>query len=111
MAINLNEVQIDLVQITVRPALEKLVGIRYYLDALVQELDNQQDPIANTADDLNDATGGLSPRTDAPTLQGSHVTQLRNFAANMRDQIDGTALNTLTSLMVRDVNKVIQDNS
>lgn len=112
MPITLDTVQKNLINQTVRPALEKLVAIRYYLDQLVTELDNQQNPIPNVADDLNDDPSADAPRSDAPTLQGSNVTQLRNFAANMRDQVDGTALSSLVSLMVRDVATVTRsDNS
>ena len=92
---------------TVRPALERLVSMRYELDALVAELSNQQTPIAATSDVLNDGAGD-APRDDAPTLTGQNIAQLLTFATNMRDQIDSTALDTITSLMVRDVNSVIR---
>ena len=109
MPITLNTVQKNLVNETVRPGFEKLIGIRYYLDGLVQELDNQQDAISTAADVLNDDPNSDAPRSDAPNIQGNNVQQLRNFAANMRDQIDGTALNALTALAVRDVPTIIRN--
>jgi hypothetical protein len=111
MAQSLNSVQKKLVNGTVRPALEKIVAMRYYLDALVAELDNQQNPIAANAEVLNDDPSADAPRSDAPQLTGQRVAQLRAFAANMRDQIDGVALNTLVSLMVRDVATVTGMNA
>lgn len=106
MAINLNEVQRAYINETVRPMIERIILFRDELDAFVLEADNQQTPIPNVADTLNDGTGGITPRTDAPTLQGTHVTQLRNFAAGMRDQISGAALNALVALSVRDVRTI-----
>ena len=103
---SLNTVQKNLINDTVRPGLEAIVSMRFYLDALVSELDNQQDPIAATADILNDDLAGDQPRPDAPNLTGQQVAQLRTFSAAMRDEIDGVALNTLIALMVRDVNTV-----
>ena len=108
MAINLNQVQRDYVNGVVRPMVESLIKFRYSLDAFVIDADNQQTPIPNTADILNDNIDGLSPRSDAPNLLGSQVTQLRNFAANMRDQITGASLNTLVQLAVRDVQNIIR---
>lgn len=110
MAINLNEEQRNYVNGTARPQIERLVAIWHELDAFVREADNQQDPIANVADILNDGTNGTTPRTDGPQLMGSHITQLRNFCANMRDQISSTALNTLITLMVRDFRTVVKES-
>ncbi len=107
---SLNIVQKALVNETVRPALERMVKIRYYLDALVLELDNQQNPIAATADVLNDAQTGDAPRGDAPNLTGTNIAQLRAFADNMRTQIDATALNSIVALCVRDVDTIIRGN-
>lgn len=106
---SLSTVQKNLVNETVRPAIETLVAIRYRLAAIVDELDNQQEPIASTPDILNDDPQGDQPRDNAPNLTGQQITQLRNFAANMRDQIDGTALNTLISLAVRDVPTIVRN--
>lgn len=100
---SLNTVQKNLVKETVRPGIEALIAVRFHLDALVQELANQQDPIAATADTLNDDPAADAPRSDAPNLTGQQVSQLQTFAASMRDQIDSTALNTLIALATRDV--------
>lgn len=102
----LTPVQISLVNDVVRPAIERIVGFHAYLDGLVLELDNQQDPIAVGLDELGDGVGGTAPRADAPLLIGDDITSLRNFAANMRTQISGGALNQLITKMVRDVNVV-----
>jgi hypothetical protein len=108
MAISLNPVQRAFVNETVRPMIERLIQFRYELDAFVLDYDNQQAPIPTLADVLNDNADGTAPRTDAPELQGSQLLQLRNFAANMRDQISGAALNALVSLAVRDVLTVMK---
>lgn len=100
---SLSTVQKNLVNETVRPAIESLIAMRYKLAAIVDELDNQQDPIASTADILNDDPQADQPRDNAPNLTGQNITQLRNFSANMRDQIDGVALAALIQLAVRDV--------
>ena len=89
--------------------LEKIINFYYYLDGLVTELDNQQDAITNSVDELGDDGTGLNPRSDAPTLTGQHVAQLRAFAANMRDQVSASALDILVSLAVRDVNTIIRN--
>jgi|GEM_PF-5946634 len=110
MPINLNNVQRTYVNEVARPMIERLIKFRYELDAFVLDTDNMQNPIANIADVLNDAEGGTSPRADAPTLQGNQITQLRNFAANMRDQINAATLNTLVSLSVRSVQDILRNN-
>lgn len=106
MPINLNPVQRTFVNETMRPMIERIIMIRDELDSYVLEADNQQTPIPNVADVLNDGNDGTTPRTDAPQLQGIHATQLRNFASTMRDQISGVALNTLITLAVRDVRTI-----
>ena len=103
----LNEVQVAYVNEVVRPMIERLVRVYSQLDAFVLEAGNQQDAIANTADQLADEDGSTA-RTDAPALTGQHVAQLLTFATNMRDQINGAALNTLIALMVRDYETVIR---
>lgn len=108
MPINLNPVQRAYVNEVVRPMVERIIYFRDQLDAFLLEADNQQTPIPNVADTLNDGADGTTPRTDAPVLQGTHVTSLRTFAANMRDQISGAALNTLVALAVRDVETIIR---
>ena len=108
MAINLNEVQRAYINEVVRPMIERLIRFRYELDAFVLDADNQQTPIPNVADTLNDGPGGTVPRSDAPTLQGTNVTQLRNFSANMRDQINAASQNALVALAVRDVQSIIR---
>lgn len=109
MAIALNEVQRTYVNEVARPMIERLIAFRYALDAFVLDTDNQQTPIANVADVLNDNADGSAPRSDAPQLLGSHITSLRNFAAGMRDQISAGALNTLVQVSVRDVQTIIKD--
>jgi len=106
----LTEVQRTLVNEVVRPAIEYLIGVRYRLDALVTELDNQQSPITASADILGDGAGGTAARTDAPALTGTNVAQLRTFVAGMRDQISGTALNALVALSVRDVPRIVANS-
>lgn len=91
---------------TVRPAIEQLVAIHDWLDGLVTELSNQQEPIANTSDLLGDGPDGTAPRTDAPTLTGQNVAQLLTFATGMRDQITNVALSALVKLSVRDYNTI-----
>lgn len=109
MAQSLNPVQKALVNETVRPAIEKIVAMRYYLAALVAELDNQQTPIVNNTEVLNDDRERDAARDDAPTLTGQNLNQLRNFAQNMVNQIDGASLNALIRLMVRDVDTVTRN--
>lgn len=109
MAINLNQVQRDYVNDVARPMIERLINIRYQLDAFVLDTDNQQTAIPNIADVLNDGVTGLSPRNDAPTLNGNQITQLRNFAATMRDQINGPALNALIQSAVRPIQLILKD--
>lgn len=109
MPITINEVQRQYIQEVVRPMIERLIAFRYALDAFVLDTDNQQTPIPNVADVINDNQSLTGPRSDAPQLNGSHITQLRNFAANMRDQITGPALNTLVSVAVRDVQRIIRE--
>lgn len=104
--INLNEVQRAYINETVRPMIERIIKMRDDLDAFVIEADNQQTPIPNVADTLGDGPNGTAARADAPVLQGTHVTQLRNFAAGMRDQINGAALNSLVALAVRDYSTI-----
>jgi hypothetical protein len=108
MAIELNEVQRAFVNEAARPMIEKLIRFRYELDAFVLDADNQQAAISTAADVLNDNLDGSAPRADAPQLQGAHLLQLRNFAAAMRDQINGTALNALVALSVRSVNTIMR---
>lgn len=108
MPINLNQVQRDYINGVVRPMVEKIINFRYQLDAFVLDADNQQTPIPNVADILNDGNAGTVPRSDAPTILGTQVTQLRNFAAGMRDQVNTAALNALTAIAVRDIPTIIR---
>ena len=103
----LNETQVAYVNETVRPMVERIVRIYSQLDAFVLESGNQQSPIANTADQLADSNGTLA-RTDAPALTGQNVAQLATFVGNMRDQINGVALDSLIALMVRDYETVVR---
>ena len=105
----LNPVQVAFVNETCRPLIEKLIKARYELDAFVLDFDNQQTPLPTAATDLDDNSNGTAPRTDAPTLQGDQMTQLRNFAANMRDQISSVALDSLVALSVRPVAAIIRE--
>lgn len=109
MALNLNEVQRTFVNDVARPMIEKLIKFRYQLDAFVLDTDNQQTAIPNQAEVLNDGVNGVEPRSDAPQLLGTQITQLRNFAANMRDQINGASLNVLVQVAVRDVQTIIRE--
>ena len=108
MSINLNEVQRRYTNEVVRPMIESLIRFRYELDAFVLEADNQQYPIANVAEDLNDGDNGTIPRSDAPVLKANNITQLRNFASGMRDQINVASLNALVALAVRDVQNIVR---
>jgi len=104
----LNEVQRLFINETVRPAIEKIINFRYQLVQLVDEMSNQQTPIANTTDVLGDGPGGTVPRSDAPALTGQNVAQLLTFATGMRDQVSTAALNQLIQLAVRSVNQIVQ---
>lgn len=89
--------------------IEKLIRFRSELDAFVVDYANQQTPLPTTAVSLDDNTDGTAPRTDAPTIQGSHVASLNTFCTNMRDTISGPALNTLVQLAVRPVESILRD--
>jgi len=104
----LSTVQVKFVNEAARPTIEQLIAMRYTLDAFVLDFDNQQDPIPTDATVLDDDSSGTSPRTGAPELTGANVQSLRNFAANMRDQINGPALNALVALAVRPVSTIIR---
>jgi hypothetical protein len=106
---DLNPVQVAFVQEAARPTIEKLIRARSVLDAFVLDYDNMQTPIVADSEVLNDAPGGVTPRTDAPNLTGTNLLQLRNFAANMRDQINGVALNSLIELSVRSVEDILRN--
>lgn len=108
MAQDLNEVQVAFVNEEVRVDIEKLVRIRYELSAMSLEFANQQSPITNNTETLNDATGGTSPRTDAPTLTGQNVNQISAFANALLAQIDDTALDALVKLSVRTVSSIVR---
>lgn len=108
MAQNLNEVQVKFVNETVRPMIEDLIAMRYRLEAFVLDFDNQQTPIVSDAQVLNDGAGGVTNRSDAPTLTGTNITQLRTFANNMLGQLSGASLNALIALAVRDVNTIVK---
>lgn len=107
MPISLDPVQRAYINEVARPMIENLIRFRYQLDAFVLDTDNQQNPIPNISDVLNDNDSGTAPRSDAPQITGANITQLRNFAASMRDQISQTALTALVKLAVRDVQTII----
>lgn len=104
----LNQVQVKFVNEAVRPMIEKLILFRSQLDAFVLDFDNQQTALPTNATVLDDNADGSAPRADAPQIQGTHVSQLRTFCLNMRDQISGAALNTLVQLAVRDVDTILR---
>ena len=108
MAQDLNEVQIAFTNEVVRVGIEDLIAIRYKLNALALELANQQSPILDNAEVLNDGDG-TSPRTDAPNLTGQNVAQLKTFVDTMVGNIDDTALSALVTLAVRSVSVIIKD--
>jgi hypothetical protein len=107
----LNPVQVQYVNAVVRPMIERLILFRSELDAFVLDYDNQQTPLPTTAAVLDDNAAGTAPRTDAPTLTGAQVAQLRTFCAGMRDQISATALNTLVQTAVRSVEAILRNQS
>tara|TARA_R110000744_G_scaffold171556_2_gene290081 strand:- start:1064 stop:1408 length:345 start_codon:yes stop_codon:yes gene_type:complete len=109
---SLNTVQKNLSNELGRQTIEKLLGLEAYLENVIDQVDNQQTPIADTADILNDAVDSDSPRLDAPNLNGSDIYQLRNLAATIRDTIRGpndAVYNRLVSIAVRSLN-VIKTN-
>ena len=106
----LTQPQAKFVNEAVRPMIEKLILFRSQLDAFVLDFDNQQAPLPTNATVLDDNADGSAPRADAPQLTGAQVSQLRTFAANMRDQISGTALNTLVSVAVRPVEAILRNS-
>lgn len=93
----------------VRPMIEKLIRFRSELDAFVLDYANQQTPLPTNAVNLDDNSTGTAPRSDAPTLQGTHVANLNTFCTNMRDTISGAALNTLVQLSVRPVETILRN--
>ena len=106
----LDPVQVAFMNETIRPALEALVKFKFRADAFVLDYDNQQNAIATTADDIGDATDGLAPRTDAPIWTGTRLAQFRTLIGSMADTLDGTTLNVMIELMVRDLNIVTGGN-
>lgn len=104
----LNPVQVKFVNEVVRPMTERIILFRSQLDAFVLDFDNQQTPLPTSATALDDNADGTAPRADAPQLTGAQCTQLRNFAIGMRDQISGTALNTLIQVAVRDIENILR---
>lgn len=105
---NLNDVQKKFVQETCRPLIEDLIKFHSRLNSFVLDYDNQQTAITVDTEILNDGIGN-NPRTDAPNLTGQRLSQLRSFAANMRDQISSATLDVLVELSVRDVNTIIRN--
>lgn len=105
----LNPQQVKFTNEVVRPMIEKLIRFRSELDAFVVDYANQQTPLPTTAVNLDDNESGTAPRADAPTILGSQVVSLNTFCTNMRDQISGTALNTLVQLSVRPVENILRD--
>lgn len=104
----LNTVQVKFVNEAARPMIERLILFRSQLDAFVIDFDNQQTPLPTDATVLTDNEAGTAARTDAPQLTGAQMNQLRLFCANMRDQISGTALNTLVGLSVRSIETILR---
>jgi len=104
MAQSLNQVQKKLISETVRPGIEKMIQISRYLDGLAMELSNQQYPIANNDEVLNDGNGD-NPREDAPSLTGADIANLLTYANNMQSQISAS-IPSLVSKSVRSVNDI-----
>jgi hypothetical protein len=102
---NLNPVQRNFVNEAARPMIEEIIRMHARLQNFVADYDNQQVPITADSEVLNDGDG-TSPRADAPTLTGLNLQQLRSFANNMAGQINGSTLNVLISLAVRDVDTI-----
>lgn len=105
----LNTVQRNHVNETVRPAIERVVGFLAYLDDVIDEMDNQQDAITASGDDLGDGADGAAPRTDAPVLNGNNVAHLRTFLGNMRGQVSDVQRDVLIALMVRPLAQVVRN--
>ncbi len=106
----LDPVQVAFINETVRPMLEALVKFKFRVDAFVLDYDNQQNAIATTADDLGDDPSGTAPRIGAPTWTGTRLGQFRTLSGSMADALDGTTLDVMIELMVRDLNNVIGGN-
>ena len=104
----LNPVQVAFVQDAVRPTIEEIILFRSKLDAFVLDFDNQQTPLPTTAALLDDNAAGTAPRTDAPTLTGQQVSNLRTFCANMRDQVTAANLNTLITLSAQTLETILR---
>lgn len=105
----LNQNQVKFTNEVIRPMIEKLIRFRSELDAFVIDYANQQTPLPTNAVSLDDNSDGSAPRTDAPTIQGTHAASLNTFCTNMRDTISGAALNTLVQLSVRPVEQIIRN--
>jgi len=104
----LNPVQVAFVQDAVRPMIEGIILFRSKLDAFVLDFDNQQTPLPTTAVALDDNPAGMAPRSDAPTITGQQVSNLRTFCANMRDQVTTTNLNALITLSVQTLEAILR---
>ncbi len=103
----LNLTQVSFVR-TSRQMIERLIKMRFELDAYVLDFDHQQVPLPTDAVALDDNSTGTVPRDDAPELTGAKVQSMRNFAAGMRDQINDVALASLVELAVRDVDTIVR---
>lgn len=104
----LTQQQVQFVNGTCRPMIERLIRLRSELDAFVLDFANQQTPLPTNAVNLDDNDAGTAPRADAPTLQGTHTSQLNTLCTNMRDVISGATLNTLAQLSVRPIETVLR---
>ena len=106
MAQDINEVQRLFVQEAARVMIEDLIRVKAAADAFVADYDNQQTPITENAEVINDAVGGAGPRLDAPNITGNDILALRNFSSNISDQISSVAEQSLIELAVRPVDSI-----
>jgi hypothetical protein len=103
----LTPVQVKFVNEAVRPTLERLIRADTALRNYVDDFDNQQTPILTNGNDLGDDAAGTAPRTDAPVLTGTLISQLRTFA-NAR-LLSTAERNAIIALLVRDLDTVTRD--
>ena len=105
----LNPVQVRDVQEMIRPMIEEIILLCDTFDTFIRDYDNQQTPIPNTGSTpLDDNADGTAPRSDAPTITGAQVGQLRTFVGNMRAQVSAANLNALIELLAQPLAAILR---
>jgi hypothetical protein len=102
----INQVQRTFVQGSARQHIETVIRFKSLLDSYVDDYDNQQTPIAETADIINDNRDLTAPRDDAPNLTGNDLKTLRDLSQIMSNTLDTAYENDLISLAARPVSSI-----